>query len=120
MDISKKPSTVDTYIQSAPEEVQPVLRRVRALVRAAAPEATETISYGMPAYKGRRVLVYFAAQKKHLGFYPTSSGIERFQTELAPYKSSKGAIQFPYASPLPETLITAIVKFRAEEDKAQG
>ncbi len=109
---------VDAYIAAAPEAVRPLLREVRALVRAAAPEASETISYGMPAFKGRRVLVYFAAQKAHLGFYPTASGIERFQAELAEYKTSKGAVQFPYAEPLPADLITRIVQFRAEEDGA--
>lgn len=120
MNKGKAPLTVDAYIASAPDAAQPLLHRIRALVRAAAPDARETISYGMPAYKGHRVLVYFAAQKKHLGFYPTENGITRFQKELAEYKTSKGAVQFPYHQPLPEALITAIVKFRAEEDKAQG
>ncbi|MFH1513645.1 MAG: DUF1801 domain-containing protein [Bacillota bacterium] len=112
------PLTVDAYIASAPEAVQPILHRMRALIRAAAPDAAETLSYGMPAYKGRRALVWFAANKNHLGFYPTPSAMVRFQTELFKYKTSKGAIQFPYAEPLPEELIAKIVRFRAEEDRA--
>ena len=108
--------TVDQYIASAPESAQPMLLAMRATIRAAAPDALETISYGMPAYKAKRVLVYFGAQKHHLGFYPTASGIEHFQKELAGYKTSKGAVQFPYDKPLPKALITAIVRFRIAED----
>ena len=112
--------TVEQYIAAAPQAVQPVLRAMRALIRAAAPDAVETISYGMPTYRGRKALVHFAANKTHLGFYPTPSAIVRFQRELSAYKTSKGAIQFPYHQPLPEVLITDIVRFRAEEDKAGG
>lgn len=116
MNKTNPPLSVDAYIAAAPPSAQPALRELRALIRAAAPEATETVSYGMPAYKGRRVLVYFAAQKAHLGFYPTASGIVRFREELSAYKTSKGAIQFPYSRPLPGELVGRIVRFRAEED----
>ena len=95
MNKTNPPLSVDAYIAAAPEAARPALYEMRALIRAAAPEAQETISYGMPAYKGRRVLVYFAAQKAHLGFYPTPSAIVRFQAELAPYQTSKGAVQLP-------------------------
>jgi uncharacterized protein YdhG (YjbR/CyaY superfamily) len=71
----------------------------------------------MPAFKQDGVLVYFAAHKEHLGFYPTSSGIVQFQNEFTDYKSSKGAVQFPYSKPLPLDLITRMVKFRVEENK---
>ncbi len=111
---------VDRYIAAAPPAVQPLLHRVRVLIRAEAPDAAEIISYGMPAYRGRRVLVYFAAAKAHLGFYPTPNAIVRFRDELAQYKTSKGAIQFPYARPLPEELIREMVRFRVQEDAAQN
>ena len=111
---------VDAYIASAPAQTQPALHAMRAIIRAAAPQATETIAYGMPAYKGKHSLVYFAANKAHLGFYPTPSGIARFQAELSAYKTSKGAVQFPYTQPLPEALIRRIVEFRVKEDAQQG
>ena len=111
--------TVEQYIAAAPEDIRPALQRMRALIRAAAPDAVETIAYGMPTYKGRRSLVHYAAAKTHLGFYPTPSAIVRFKQELSQFETSKGAIRFPYARPLPEALITAIVKFRMEEDSAK-
>ena len=96
-----------------------MLCRMRTLIRAASPDAEETMAYGMPAYRGRHVLVYFAANKAHLGFYPTPSAIVRFRDELAQYKTSKGTIQFPYDRPLPEELIREMVRFRVQEDAVQ-
>jgi len=110
-------SAVDTYILNFPAEVREKLEELRAIIRAAAPEAEETISYGMPASKGHQVLVYFAGYKGHVGFYPTGQGIEAFSQEFGPYTWSKGAVQFPLDAPLPEDLITRMVRYRVERDK---
>jgi len=85
-------------------------------MREAAPEAVEVISYQMPAFKLNGILVYFAAFKNHIGFYPTSSGIEQFKKELSPYKWSKGAVQFPLDKPIPFALVKKIVIFRVKEN----
>lgn len=111
------PLNTDDYIAAQPTEVQPLLARMREIIRKAAPGAVEVISYGMPAIKGYRVLVYFAAAKEHIGFYPTGSGIEAFKDQFGTYKWSKGAVQFPLDKPLPEKLIAQMVKFRLAEDK---
>jgi len=108
---------IDQYISCFPEEVQEKLCLMRETVRNAAPEAVEVISYGMPAFKMKRILVYFAAFTKHIGFYPTSSGITAFEKELAAYKHAKGSVQFPLNEPLPLELISAIVQFRVEEER---
>lgn len=107
---------VDQYIAGFQEQTRIMLQQIREIIRKAAPEAEEVISYQMPAYRMKRILVYFAAFKKHIGFYPTSSGIEAFKSEFAGYKWSKGAVQFPLDQPLPAELITKIVKFRVEEN----
>ena len=86
---------VDLYIEGFPGEVQKLLQQLRSAIKEAAPAATELISYSMPAYKLNGMLVYFAAYAKHIGFYPTSSGITTFKEELLAYKSSKGTVQFP-------------------------
>ncbi len=114
------PKTIDEYIARFPPEVQEILQKVRQTIRAAAPEAEETISYQMPAFtlKGRG-LVYFGAHKKHIGFYPTPSGMEEFQEELAIYGAGKGTAQFPFDQPIPYDLITRIVQFRAKENLAK-
>ncbi len=94
---------------------------VDQIIQAAAPEAEEKISYQMPAFAQNGILVYFAAHKNHIGFYPTSSGIRVFRKELAAYESSKGAVKFPLDRPLPLKLIGEIVKFRlAENSKKVG
>ncbi len=113
----KKFATVDEYLSSVPENVRDILEKLRKLIRQAAPKAQEVISYNMPAYKQNGVLVYFAAAKEHIGFYPTGTPIVAFKDELAKYKTSKGAIQFPLDKPLPATLIKDIVKFRMAEDE---
>lgn len=109
-------TTVDEYINQFPEEVQEILHALRTTIKTAAPDAVEKIRYQMPAYDLNGCLVYFAAYKKHIGFYPTSSGVSAFQSELAGYKSSKGAIQFPFSKPLPLALISKIVRFRVMEN----
>ena len=111
-----KPANINEYIQSFPEEIQKLLEQLRTTIRKAAPKAEEVISYAMPAFKQNGVLVYFAAYKNHIGFYPTPAGIEAFKDELSKYKNSKGAVQFQIDKPLPISLITKIVKFRAVQD----
>lgn len=107
---------VDAYIATADIAHREQLETIRAIIRKAAPKAEEVISYGMPAYKQEGVLVYFAAAKKHLGFYPTGTPIKVFADELKGYVTSKGAIQFPWDKKLSVALITKIVKFRLKED----
>lgn len=108
--------TIDEYIAQFTPEVQELLQNLRDVISASAPDAQERISYQMPAYYLNGNLVYFAAFKNHIGFYPTASGIEAFKEELSGYKSSKGAVQFPIGKPLPYDLVERIVKFRAAEN----
>ena len=109
---SKKFKTVDEYFSTFPKNVKNILTQLRKTIKQAAPQAEELISYNMPAFKLNGILVYYAAYNKHIGFYPTSSGIETFKNELSVYKWGKGSIQFPLDQPLPTELITNIVKFR--------
>ena len=113
---SKKFKTVDEYIASFPPEKRRVLERVREVIRKAAPGAVEKISYGMPGYKLRHNLVYFAAHTNHIGLYPTPSATGAFAKELKPYESGKGSIKFPLDKPIPYDLIKRIVEFRIKED----
>jgi len=113
--VNKQYQTIDEYIKSFPGDIQARLKQLRALIRRVAPEAQEKISYQMPTFYLNGNLVHFAAYPKHIGFYPTPSGIEAFQKELSKYKSSKGAVQFPLDAPLPLKLIERIVKFRVKE-----
>ncbi|HAP01647.1 MAG TPA: hypothetical protein DCQ93_06965 [Bacteroidetes bacterium] len=112
-----KPKSVDEYYKLFPKEIHPMISEMRNIIQKAAPKAKEIISYNMPAYKQHGVLVYFAAYKNHIGFYPTSSGVRVFADELKAYKTSKGAIQFPINEKLPVKLIQKIVRFRVNEDK---
>jgi uncharacterized protein YdhG (YjbR/CyaY superfamily) len=107
---------MDEYISSFPEDIQKVLQQIRNTIHKAVPSATEVISYGMPAFKQNSVLVYFAAFKNHIGFFPTSKPISVFKKELSAYKTSKGTIQFSLYKKIPLGLITKITKFRAKED----
>ena len=113
---SISPKNIDEYIDQYPENISGLLQKVRDVIREAAPDAEEKISYGMPAFAQEGILVYFAAAKSHLGFYPTSSGIEQFKHEFGTYKWSKGAVQFPYNKPIPFELIRRIVQFRIAEN----
>lgn len=110
-------NSVDEYIAGQVETLQSKLHQIRNVIKETVPEATEIISYGMPAYKYHHVLVYFAAQKKHIGFYPTASPIVIFAEELSEYKTSKGAIQFPLNQELPIELIKKITIFRKQQDE---
>lgn len=113
----KKFETIDEYIETFPENVQDILQEMRRVIIKSAPEAEETISYGMPTFKLNGNLVHFAAYKNHIGFYPTPSGIETFKEELSHYKSSKGAVQFPIDEPVPLDIVEKIVIFRVNEIK---
>lgn len=113
--MNPKPNSIQEYFSWFPPEIQTKLQQMREILQQALPEAVEVISYHMPAFKTTEVLVYYAAAKSHLGFYPTSSGVINFKEELAGCVTSKGAIQFSYGEDLPEQLIVAIAKFRALE-----
>lgn len=114
----KNIETVDAYLNIFPEDIRRVLEKIRSIIMNKAPEAVESISYGMPAYKYHgKPLVYFAAQKKHIGFYATPTGHKAFKDELSQYKQGKGSVQFPYSNPIPFDLIGRIVEFRVGENK---
>jgi uncharacterized protein YdhG (YjbR/CyaY superfamily) len=108
--------TIDEYFAEFPPETRAVLEEMRALIRAEAPAATETISYAIPTFDlhGRH-LVHFAGYENHIGFYPGARGIAEFKEELTGFKSAKGSVQFPLGQPLPTDLIRRIVAFRVEE-----
>lgn len=120
MKLAKSPTSIDAYIAIFPKEVQAVLAQVRATIQQAAPEATETISYGIPTLELHGKLVHFAAFKNHIGFYALPSGTTAFQEQLAAYKMGKGSVQFPLSQPMPLQLITAMVKFRVAENKEKA
>jgi uncharacterized protein YdhG (YjbR/CyaY superfamily) len=112
----KRFNSIDEYIADFPEEVQKTLGELRAVIKAAAPDAEERISYQIPTFTLKGNLVHFAAYKKHIGFYPTSSGIQAFKHELSVYEGAKGTVRFPIDKPLPLELISKIVKFRVAEN----
>lgn len=112
--------SIDEYISQFPPEIQEILQTLRKVIKEAAPEAEEKISYQMPAFYLQGNLVYFATHKNHIGFYPTASGIAAFQHKFSEYKSSKGAVQFPIGKPLPYELIREIVNFRVAENKQKA
>lgn len=114
------PSTqVEAYIARHPEEIQQILRQIRALIQEIAPEAVEKIAYQMPAFELNGPLVYYGVHPKHIGFYPTPSGIEAFKEELAGYQWAKGSVQFPLDRPMPYDLIRRMVAFRVEENRSK-
>jgi len=111
-----KANNVNEYISGFPKDVQGILEKLRTTIKKAAPGAEELINYGVPAFRLNGNLVFFAAHKNHIGFYPAPSGIEAFKKELAAYEGAKGSVQFPIEKPLPFSLITKIVKFRIKEN----
>lgn len=117
---AQPPAGIDGYITQFPAEVQAVLRDVRAAIRSAAPEAAETISYRMPAFRQHGILVYFAAWKSHIGLYPPILGDEVIEQAVARYAGPKGNLQFPLAAPMPLDLIERIVRLRVEQDAAKA
>jgi len=116
MEPKKEIKTVDEYIASFPENVKSILQELRQVIRDAAPEAQEVISYQMPAFKLNGILVWFAAFKNHVGFFPKMSAIEAFKKELSSYEVSKGTIRFPLDKPIPFDLVRKIVKYRVKEN----
>jgi len=108
--------SIDQYIGTFPEETQKILRKLRATIKAAAPDAEEKISYQMPTFALNGYLVHFAAFKNNIGFYPTPSGTQAFKRELSIYEGAKGSVKFPIEKPLPLELIRKIVKFRVAEN----
>lgn len=115
-----KAQSIDEYMSIFPKQTQRLMQKLRMAIHRAAPKATEVISYGMPAFRQDGVLVYFAAYKAHIGFYPTGSGILAFKNKITDFKYSKGAIQFPLDQELPIALIQRIVKFRVEQNKIKA
>ena len=113
-------STIDEYIAEFPPATQDVLRQVRELIHASAPDANETISYAIPTFDldGRHV-VHFAGYEHHIGFYPGARGIAAFEDELKRYKRGRGSVRFPLGQPLPADLITRIVAFRVAEERGR-
>jgi uncharacterized protein YdhG (YjbR/CyaY superfamily) len=113
-----KPANINEYIAGFPKDTQKVLEQIRATIKKAAPDTEEKISYGIPTVTlGGKYLVYFAAHKKHIGFYPVPNGNKTFEKDFLSYKTSgKGTIQFPLDKPMPLNLITKIVKFRVKEN----
>ncbi len=109
------PDSIEAYIAQFPVDVQKILQKIRTIVQLAAPGATEAIKYQIPTFVLDGNLVHFAAYAKHIGFYPTASGIENFKNELSSYKSARGSVQFPLDQAIPFSLIKKIVKFRVKE-----
>ena len=117
----KRFARAEEYIAALDKVPKKRLRELRKIIREAAPKAEEVISYGIPAFKlNGAVLVWYAAFKEHVGFYPKASGIAAFKAELAGYKASKGAIQFPFEKPIPARLVKKIVRFRIKENEAKS
>ena len=114
------PESIDDYISAFPPEVQVILQQVRNVVRGAAPGAQETISYQIPAFTSNGVLVYFAAFKKHIGFYPPVRGDARLEKAVAPYAGEKGNLRFPLDQPIPFALIERITKLRVKQNLAKA
>ncbi len=113
---SSEAMTVTTYITQFESDIRGRLAAMRKVITDIAPEAVESFSYGMPAYKLRgKPLVYFAGFPHHIGFYATPNGHESFKKEFAPYKQGKGSVQFPLDQPLPLELVKKVVRFRVQQ-----
>jgi uncharacterized protein YdhG (YjbR/CyaY superfamily) len=112
--------TVDDYLRAQPATIRTRLQELRKAIKNSAPEANEVISYNMPAYKLHGPLVYFAAYKEHIGFYPTPSAINAFQKEITKYEQSKGTVRFPIDKPIPSALVSKMVKFRVRENQEKA
>ncbi len=116
----KKAKDIDGYIAQFPSDVQAILQKVRTTIAGAAPEARETISYAMPAFRQHGILVFFAAWEKHIGLYPPISGDKTIEKAIARYAGPKGNLQFPLDEPIPYSLIQRIVKLRVKQDVAKA
>jgi uncharacterized protein YdhG (YjbR/CyaY superfamily) len=117
---SVAPKDVDEYLAGVPEPARSMLNKMRATIRSAVPpEATEVISYRMPAFRHNGVLVWFAAFSEHCSLFPTAAIIEKFKNELKPFSTSKGTIQFPTNKSLPTALIKKLVKARVAQNESK-
>jgi len=114
------PGSIDEFIATYPTDIQEVLKKLRTTIKKAAPQAEETINYGIPTFTMNGNLVHFSAFEKHIGFYPAPSGIAAFKKELSAYKGAKGSVQFPLNKPIPYGLISKIVRFRVKENTAKA
>jgi uncharacterized protein YdhG (YjbR/CyaY superfamily) len=112
--------TIDEYIGTFPPKVQKILEQLRSAISETAPEAAETIKYGIPTFTLNGNLVHFAAFAHHIGFYPTPSAIDAFKKDLSPYTTSKGTVQFPIDDPIPFDLVRRMVRFRVKENLEEG
>ncbi|MFC4098120.1 iron chaperone [Paenibacillus xanthanilyticus] len=119
-EIKHAPDTIDAYIAGFAPDIRERLQALRNVIKEAAPDATEKISYRMPTFELHGNLVHFAAFANHIGFYPTPSGIAAFQEELSVYQGAKGSVQFPLDQPLPLDLVRAIVRYRVAENIEQA
>src|SRR4030042_5871003 len=119
-DRKSAPQSVDTYIAGFPPDVREVLEKIRLTIRKAAPDAEEKISYMMPAFALDGALVYFAAFKKHIAFFPTSTGIEKLKRDLAAYETSKGTVRFPLGRPVPYGLIGRVGRVRGKGKRSRA
>ena len=108
--------TIDDYIADFPPDVQVILKKLRATIRKAAPDAEEAMKYRLPTFVLNGNLVHFGAFKKHIGFYATPTGNEKFRKELSVYEGAKGSVQFPLDKPIPYDLVSRMVKFRVKEN----
>jgi len=117
--MDSKAATIDAYIAAAPAPARAVLQRIGDIVRAAAPDAQEIISYRMPAFRGRGIIVYFGAFKDHIGMFPPVRGDPNLDEDLVRYRGPKGNLRFPLGEPLPVDLIERVVRLRAEQDRAK-
>ena len=115
-DKQEAPEAVDKYVAGFPPGIRTLLKKMRATIKKAAPQATEKISYQIPTFALKGNLVHFAAFKNHIGFYPTSSAVRKFKEQLSPYAGAKGSVRFPLDKPIPFGLVTRIVKFRVHEN----
>lgn len=118
--LTNKFESIEAYHAAFSSDIQLKLSQMKAAIEQAAPQAEACISYNMPAFKHKGILVYYAAFKNHIGFYPTASGTAQFASQLKDYKTSKGAIQFPLDKPIPAALVKKIVAFRVKENEAKA
>jgi uncharacterized protein YdhG (YjbR/CyaY superfamily) len=116
---STTPTNIDEYIAASPAAVRPILKEIRRIARAAAPDAEEVISYRMPAFRLRGILIYFAAFKHHIGLFPPVSGDANLEKALAPYAGPKGNLRFPLGQAIPYGLVQRIVQLRVKQDSSK-
>jgi len=120
MDGKETAKNIDEFIMGYPPDVQEILQQLRATIQRNAPDAKETISYGIPTFTLKGNLVHFSAYKKHVGFYPGAEGIAAFAAEFSKYETSKGTVRFPIEQPIPNALIEKVVQYRVQQNLAKA